>query len=941
MGTGIKHTVFSVVFMATLSVPFQVKAQEKVEISGIVVEKGTGEPVSYAWVTLPVSGQNVMTNESGRFFIDGVDVGQARIEIYFVGMNTIDTLINVSAVKVNEFRFSMTNADFRMEEVVVTATRNKAGESTASQINRQAIDHLQASSLTDLLQLLPGAEMTNTNLASPNVLNIRSIDGSITNSLGTALIVDGDQYSNNANLQVLSPTANGSTSNPLYYQDITSADSGGGVDTRTVSLDNVESVEVIRGIPSAEYGDLTSGAVIVKSKTGYTPLNIKISTRPEQYQGSMSKGIRLGDKGGTLNLSGDYLYTIKRPIESYWNYRRFTGSGIWTKTWGSKLSTKTALNVFYGLDHRSDNPDNNASELIEEGREIGIKLNTSGTVSVSAGWLKTIEYGLYGSYTDKHSWSSEILSGGDGLYSTSMVNGSVTSSHQGVHIYDNEGNEITNLLPGTENAYVTYLPYSYYSRYDIYGKEFYANAKLKATFYKSWNNKISNRIIVGAEYRLEGNRGAGKVYSDDSPPSTTSSSYRSSRIRHYYDIPFINRVSAYVEDVYRHTLGRRDLVVSAGARFDYINGKSVATPRINASFEIIPDVFSLRGGYGITAKTPTLLYLYPENAYFDMPLYASTSSSDAAENLVITKTNVYSAENPDLEIETNMKSEVGFDLTIANRYTLAMTAYYEKCDNGYSLSRTIDSFHLVEYPVYTAVSQNAGELPVLALDRTYMVWQSYYVPSNTAVERKHGIEMDMDFGRFDAIRTSFNLSGAWMREASTTNGYSFSTLTPTGEIEGHVGVYAPGRITSYRERLLTTLRATHNIPKIGFVVTLTAQFIPIDKSWYKYGSDMFIKYLSKYDGQLYDFDPDMADDPEFSYLFETVASNRETVEQRVPTLYFNLTLTKEIGKMMRFSFFANNALFNKPIYQSTKNPTTLIELGNDIFFGFDLTISIR
>ena len=913
-------------------------AQEKAEIEGYVLEAGSGTPVDYAWVFLPASGQYAMTDEKGFFSMQEVDPGKVGIQIQYVGLNTVDTLVTVLPGKVNEFMFRMQPSDFRMEEVVVTATRNKAGESTASTINRQAIDHMQASSLTDVMQLLPGSAMSNSDLGSPNVLSIRSIDGSAANSLGTALIIDGDQQSNNANLQVMSPTSNGSTSNPLYFQN--TANSAGGVDTRTVSLDNVESVEVIRGIPSAEYGDLTAGAVIVKSKTGQTPLNIKFSARPEQYQGSVAKGIRLGEKGGTLNLSGDYLYTIKRPIESYWNYRRFTASGIWSKMWGDRLSTKTTLNMFYGMDRRTGNPDNNARELVEEGRDLGFKLNTTGTVSVNAGWLKTIEYGLYGSYTDRHSYKSEIISGASGLYSTSTVDGSVTSSHQGVHIFDNEGNEITNLLPGTEDAYVTFLPDSYRSEYNIFGKEIYGNAKVKAVLYKTWGEKTSNRIIAGAEYRIEGNRGAGKVYDNDSPPSP-GSGFSSDRIRHYYDIPFINRVSAYVEDTYSQKIGRRDLIVSAGLRFDHINGKQALAPRINASFEVLPDVLSVRGGYGITTKAPTLLYLYPENGYFDMPLFASTSSSDPAENLVITKTNVYSAENPDLEIEKNMKSEAGIDLTIAGRYTMALTGYYERCGNGYSLARDIDCFHLVEYPVYKVLEENPGSLPTLTLDRTYKVWQSIYKPSNTAVNSKYGVEMEMDLGRFDAIRTSFYLSGAWMRESSTSSGYSFSTLTPTGGIEGHVGIYAPGRITDYRERMVATLRMTHNIPKIGFAVTLTTQFTPIDRFWSRYGSDMFVKYLSMDDGKVYDFDPAKADDPEFSYLFENIASNRETVESRVPTLYFNLTLTKEIGKLMRFSFFANNALYSRPIYQSTKNPTTLIELGNDIFFGFDLSVSIK
>ena len=914
------------------------QSRGKAEVKGYVLEEGNSSPVDYAWVILVSSGQYAMTDDKGFFSLEDVDPGKVRVQIQYIGLNTVDTLVSVVPGKVNEFIFRMAPADFRMEEVVVTATRNKAGESTASAINRQAIDHMQASSLTDVMQLLPGSVISNSDLGSPNVLNIRSIDGSAANSLGTALIIDGDQQSNNANMQVMSPTSNGSTSNPLYFQN--SANSAGGVDTRTVSLDNVESIEVIRGIPSAEYGDLTSGAVIVKSKTGKTPLNIKVSARPEQYQGSVSKGIRLGDKGGTLNLSGDYLYTIKRPIESYWNYRRFTASGIWSKMWGDVLSTKTTLNVFYGKDRRTGNPDNESSHLVEEGRDFGFKINTAGTVSVNAGWLKTIEYGLYGSYTDRHTYKSEILGSASGLYSTSTVDGSVTSSHQGEHIFDSDGNEITSLLPGTENAYVTFLPDSYTSEYNIFGKEIYANAKIKATLYKSWGPDTSNRIIAGAEYRIEGNRGAGKVYSNDSPPAP-GSGFSSDRIRHYYDIPFINRLSAYIEDTYSQKIWSRDLIVSAGLRYDFINGKDVLAPRINASFEILPDVLSVRGGYGITAKAPTLLYLYPENGYFDMPLFARVSSDDPSENLVIAKTNVYSAENPDLEIETNMKSEAGLDLTVAGRYTMALTGYYEKCDNGYSLSRGLDCFHLVDYPVYKVLSENPGGLPTLTLDRTYKIWQSIFKPSNTALGRKYGIEMEIDLGRFDAIRTSFNFSGAWMRESASSSGYTYSELRRTGEVTGNIGVYAPGRITDYRERLVATLRMTHNIPKIGFVVTLTTQFTPIDKTWMDYSGDMFVKYLSVDDGKVHDFNPSMADDPRFSYLFESVSPNREWVERRIPTLFFNITLTKEIGKFMRFSFFANNALYSRPIYQSTKNLGSLIELGNDIFFGFDLSISVK
>ena len=938
-------TIITAVLPLLLGFCIAAQAQEKVELEGQVLEAGTENlPLDYAVVSVLPAELHTVTDAEGRFLFQDLPGGaKIRIQVQYVGYKTIDTLVTLSSTRVNRYVFRMETENFFMDEVVVTAKANEAGEATASEINRQAIDHLQASSLKDIMQLVPGAVMSNSNLSNPNMLSIRSIDNDPLNSMGTALILDGAQQSNNANLQMTSATANGSTNSPLYYQDASAGNSAAGVDTRTISLDNVESVEVIRGIPSAEYGDLTSGAVIVKSKVGQTPLNVKFSARPEQYQGSLAKGLKLGEKGGTLNLNADFLYTIKRPIESYWNYRRLTAGGIWAMRWSDNFDTRTSLNVHYGLDRRTANPDNAASQLQESGRDLGFKFNHTGNINVNKGWLKSIEYGATFNYTDRLSEKSEIASSASGIYSTNMVSGSIISNWPGHSIYDNEGNEITNLLPGTEYAFLDNLSDTRLVKTSIYGKEIYANARVKLTLYKDWNNGIRNKIIAGADFKSDGNLGKGKVYDNETAPSP-GNSFSSERIRHYYDIPFMNQFSLYAEDLYKQTFGRNEFVLSAGIRYDNINGKNIVAPRANASITLF-DRVTVRGGYGITAKAPSLVYLYPENAYFDMPLYSSGYKSDPAEELYIVKTNIYSAENPDLKIATNNKAEAGVDIRLWDDRRLSLTAYLEKMQNGYSLIRTLNTFHLVDLPRYTVVKENAGSLPELKLEGTYKAWQSYYVPSNTAVRNKKGLEFELDLGRFDAIRTSFNLSGAWMRESYSDNSYSFSENIRPGEngsLDRNIGVYEPNRIVSYRERLVTTLRITHNIPKIGFVVTLTSQLTALDKSWSTYSTDMFTKYISRIDGKVYDFDPAMADDEEFYYLFDPVIpENREWPEKAIPTLFFNLTLTKEIGDAMRISFFANNMFYNRPIYNSTKNRKTLIELGNDIFFGFDITFNIR
>ncbi|MGV8139076.1 MAG: hypothetical protein AB2L20_28080 [Mangrovibacterium sp.] len=56
-----------------------------------------------------------------------------------------------------------------------------------------------------------------------------------------------------------------------------------GTDLRLFSAGSIGSVEVIRGIPSAQYGDPTSGAVILHSKAGLQPLQVLFDFRRKQF----------------------------------------------------------------------------------------------------------------------------------------------------------------------------------------------------------------------------------------------------------------------------------------------------------------------------------------------------------------------------------------------------------------------------------------------------------------------------------------------------------------------------------------------------------------------------------------------------------------------------------------------------------------------------------
>ena len=932
------------------------EAAKYAQIKGkAVMENPQGEPVGFATIHLLPQDVYTSTELDGTYLLKNVEPGKTSIAIQFVGMETIDTLVNLAPGVTHTFNFTMKETNFRLSEVTVLAEQSKAGEATASNISRQAIDHLQAATIKDVMQLLPGATLQNSNMSVANNIYIRTIAPTSTsrsattatddahanmNSLGTAVIMDGAALSNNANMQLLSGTMQGANSNVGV-----GSTPAAGVDLRGISTDNIESVEVIRGIPSAQYGDLTSGAVIIKTKAGKEPLRIKANLNPYTYSVSASKGMQLGEKGGALSISGDYAYDARQQEMAHQYYQRFTLRGLWTKTFFDRLSTNTSLDLKFRKDTREKNPDDERSQIAYGADEIGFRLNSNGSYSTpDAGWLKRLSYTLSFSYADKQSYRESMLSNAYAPYLMSSTDGSVLTNIPGLKIYDKEGKEITNIPVGEESYYGTYLPYSYFSRYDIYGKELNFQASVKAHFNKRWENS-SNSILVGVDYKTDGNLGRGTVYNISTPPQSNSSS-SAYRPRAFKDIPFINQLSVYVEDVFSHSFGNHELKLTAGARFDQINSKNILTPRFNASFEILPRTLFVRGGWGVLAKAPTSLYLYPQEAYYEFVNYNTLGDDKlpADQQLLLGTTRVFKTENPDLKIARNTKSEVGFDLKFnGGKMGLSVTGFHEELKNGYSMGTDLYSgFHLIPYVTYKNLQKDAQGRYTLEVDEVNNIFVSHTTPMNSLSTVNKGIEYELNLGRIDAIRTSINVNGAYMHVKKVNNNHTYSSGTSANNLEHHIGVYEKGVSRNLNEVFNTTFRFTHNIPQVGFVVTLAAQANWFTKTWTEYGNDtMFQYYIDYKDGKVKDFLPSMKDDPEFANLFETPNERRFIKEKYDPYVIFNINVSKEIGDFLTASFFANNIFNTRPLYERKMYPGSYLELGMPTFFGFDLKINIR
>lgn len=913
-------------------------AQQKASLQGKVISAETKQAVAYALVHFPETGQQAVTNSEGDFTIKQIAVGDHKIQISFLGYENLEKTISVKAGE-NTITLELAPANFKVEDVVVTATASKAGAATSSTISRTAMDHIQSSSLADVMSLLPGASTPDTRTLTLSQASSFSIRGGA--SLGTAIIMDGTPMSNNANLQSL-----GAGKMPFAASNAPGnaamATPQSGIDMRQISTDNIESIEVIRGIASVEYGDITSGAVIVNSKAGRAPLNVKLTMNPNLYQLSATHGLQLGaagSKAGALNYSADYSYSQYRPTEGYSHYERTNAQVGYTNSIG-KWYTNSTLSVGIYRDKAKPTPGDENDKRYALQKEDRLRFNTKGTFSFNKGWFNNLKYAASFTYTDKDSYYEDEALNAEASFSTSKTDGAVTTSAPGGKFTLDNGTVITN--PAGDYALRT--PNTYMYNYSVRGKELNTYAQVIANFSGTAGN-TSHFIKVGADFRNEGNVGEGKIFGGI-PMRTASDNLSSERERSYDDIPFMNTLGLFAEESFNWRMGSRNLNIVAGVRYDNIFGfDDVVAPRVNLSFDIIPEHLSIRGGYGITAKTPSLEMLNPQEAYFDLLNFNNSQAAVAdKQKFQVVTTHAFDSKNYDLEMATTQKYEVGVDFKIG-QVSGQVTAFKDSSDNGYMYATTVNTIKSVDMVTYAATAYpEDGSMPTLTEASRQKILLTYSTPTNNSAYETRGIEATIDFGRIDAIRTRFILDGVWSRTESWKKGYSFDRAN-SGNYYNHIGVFDM-RKSSFYESLSTNLKAVHNIPSIGFVISATANVMWREGSWSEYVNDeIAVKYINVNDGKMYDLTEKMLEQDEFKKIdvrpdLDVRRNIRDSFMS--PVLCMNVNVTKEIKDFLRISFYANNAFRSTPLWESSKTPGSFTRRNDRaFFFGLSLNATIK
>jgi len=871
-------------------------------------------------VMLNPVGLGVVTNSEGVAVLNNVPNGQYTLAVSYVGFQTRQIQLRVDGKDLN-MRVELEEMSLRLKEVNVTARQNVSGSSTSSVIGRQAIDHLQATSLADIMQLVPGQLMGNNDLTAASNLQLRQLVNNNTSAFGSSIVIDGVPMSNNGAVQ------QGSFSSTAFT----------GTDLRQVAADDIDEVEVVRGIPSAEYGDLTSGLVVVHSKVGVTPWQFKSKINPSMMNYSLGKGEKLG-RLGVINGSLDYAQAWGDPRMKTRSFHRYTASLGWGYDINRQWHTNTKLRYMQAKDWTGKDPDAIADGTYSESKNQTFSLTHNGRIQLNKLLARTLSYTVGLSLTQNDAHNSSFASVSSGLLPI------LTATQTGYYVVPFETRSylatgITESRPGNVYAKVS-------------DQFFFRSGKTRQSF------------KIGADYHYDWNNGRGYYNADERYPLRPNSD---GRPRAFSDIPALHQFAAYAEDMFTWNINKVNrLRATAGVRFTAMQpfgdvATTALSPRINASFTVTKWL-DLRAGFGMNSKTPGLNYLYPDKKYNDR-VSVNYMPQDGTPQVLAYHTQVYEvAFSKNMKNATTTKIELGMDFKLPSGKKLSLLAYRDKTPNGFGPVTNYFAYTVNHFATVPPVDTNGNYDFTTGYDRQDLMMMTTGEIGNTNTTVNRGIEGDMDFGTVKLLRTSFYLSGAWQETKTwSTDLNSVSpkaALLPTSY--SSIGttpfkvIYPSGLDYSKYRRFVTTLRTVTHIPELRMVASLTAQAIwqdwntsfRADKDpigWidtnlqrHQITSDMLNGYLGM-DAQYYATKPTTQSSVAIQDLLVRVTDNEPS--KSPVTWNLQARLTKELGSVGGLSFYVNNALYYEP-YLKGNNTATLSQRNVGMSFGAELYLNL-
>ena len=916
------------------STPVHVFSSDSFTLSGNVRDSADNEPLTGASISVNPGNYVSATDIEGHFSLS-LPKGTYTLKISYIGYTPLTRRITLSGDM--SITLHPKRSGIALGEVTVTASES-TGITSSSRIGRDAMAHLQPTSFTDLLELLPGGMSKDPDMSSVNSIALRetgvkgATGADVTNpdyavtSLGTLFMIDGTPVNGDANLQTVGTTSDATS--PDYTRNTTNR----GVDMRTISTDNIESVEIVRGIPSAEYGNLTSGLVNIKRIRRSTPLHARFKADEYSKLFYVGKGFGIRGHEHVVNADLGWLDSKSDPRNSLENYRRLTASARLSMRW-VRPATVTAFSFggdFTGsFDNAKSDPDlsyRKVDEYRSEYRRTSVTSDFSMRFTHGS-LLKGILINASGSYqNDRLTRRKQVAPQRASVAPTSMAEGVNDGSYLlGEYIADylSDGRPVNIFIKSRANGS---LPLG----------------------------SISNDWKLGAEYTFSKNYGRGQVYDLSRPLSASWTS----RPRAYRDIPALQVVSSFIEEQATVPVGGNSVEIQAGARTISLvgldrrytlNGKVYIDPRANIVWNFPAIRIGDRklrllaaGGWGLTTKMPTVDYLFPQAAYND---FVQLNYYDVAKprehSRVSLRTYIDDATNYSLRPARNHKWEIRLGAELeGNR--MSVTYFREKMNDGFRYSSYYAPYSYRKYDA-TAIDPSQLDAPPALESLPYedvTVLDGFRRATNGTRIDKEGIEFQLNTMRIPVIATALTITGAWFRSTYSNSQMLYATVTDvvgqTPVSDMYIGLYdyRDGRVN---EQFNTNFMLDTQIPKRGLIFTTSIQCMWWTKSTRLRQNGTPVSYLSAADGLLHPYTSADASDPARQFLIKHY--NEDTYRTfRVPlAVYVNLKATKSIGRYLNVSMFVNRLFDHLPAYYSNG---ILVRRSSDPYFGMELNFTI-
>ena len=900
-------------------------------LKGRITDARTGEAIPYATVTITDAEgmkHTTVSDISGNFSITATAGKEYVVSASYLGYTTATIRYNDTEKRGTGIIIRLKQDSRMLNEVVVTAHESQ-GITTSSVIDRKAIEHLQPSSFTDLLSLLPGGSSQLPDLTNANSIRLRQAGTGGSNydvsAMGTVFVTDGIPINSNANMQQVRQASSSTAGDPDAGRNHTAS----GVDMRSIPTDDIESVEVIRGIAPVEYGDLTSGVVLIKRKLKPTPFEARFKADSYSKLVYAGKGMQTGNF--IMNLGLDFLDAKADPRNPMNNYKRLTASARMQDSWtmGSmRLRWRSNTDYTGSFDNEKHDPEI-LKQKDDRYKSDYNRFSMTHSLLLSPGKesaLKSLNLDMALAYEwSRISQQKSISLSRDMAASTSLEEG----EHDGM-----------------------YLPYQYISNVTVDGKPLNLYAKIKALFAIN-TGSMSHSFSTGAEWKMDKNYGSGQQY-DPARPISPGTPYRP---RIYSHIPAMHQLGFYLQDNITLPVGgcllsaqlgvRGSMMANLDSRYT-MSRKPYFDPRLNLQWRF-PEigiagkrmVIDLNGGWGRQTKFPTLLQLYPDKIYTDLIELNYYNLNPEYKRLHL-RTYIDDPTNYALLPARNDKWELRLGAQY-DGYSLSITYFRERMNDGFRSSSSVRPYSYRDYDE-GAINGNTltGKPSLDNLPYTdKKILGTYSTTTNGSRMIKEGMEWLLSTKRLDAIKTRLTVNGAWFRTTYTNSQPMFRSNT-TAVIEGtpvndlYIGCY-DSRTGNVREQLNTNFMADTYIPRLDLSFSITAECMWYTSSRSIRSNGVPLEYMDN-EGNIHEYTEECKSDTYLQWLVNKY-NDSAWLTQRVPFyMFLNLKVTKGFGKWMKAALFVNRMIDYMPDY--TTNSGLKVRRTSKPYFGMEMNFSI-